>query len=94
MGQNVDTDSHLLFYAVAVGGAALDGVEYFCKLVAEEDGNNRGRRLVCAETVVVCGGCNGNTEDFLIIVDSLDRRAEEKQELSVFGRSFARLEQV
>ena len=64
------------------------------ELVAEEDGNDGGGRLVGAETVVVARRGDGDAEQVLIIVNGLDDGAQEEQELRVFVRRVAGLKEV
>ena len=46
------------------------------------------------ETVIVAGSGHGNAEQILVIVNRLDHRAQEEQELRVFIRRIARFEEV
>ena len=92
--EHVHAELHLCLFGAHVGGVVLDGLQYRVQLVAEEHGDHRGRRLVCAEAVVVARRGNGYTEQILIIVYRLDDSAEEEQELSVFIGSIAGGQQV
>ena len=92
--QYMDADLDKLFLLAAVGGVGLYGVKDRAELIADEHGDDSGRRFVCAETVVVAGGSDGDAEHILIIINGLNDRAEHQQELSVLIGSVARLEKV
>ncbi len=62
--------------------------------VAQEDGDDRGRRLVRAEAVVVTGGGDGCPQQVGVVVDRGDEEREEDQELQVVLGVVARLEEV
>ena len=42
------------------------------QFIAEEDGNDSGRSFIGTETVIVAGGCDGESEKILIIVNGFD----------------------
>jgi hypothetical protein len=62
--------------------------------IAQEDGDDCGRRLVRAETVIVAGRGDRETEQVCVGIDSGDQACEEDEELEVVLRIVARLEQV
>ena len=77
------------------GSLAVDDLlDNLGKLVAQEDGHNRRRSLVGAQTMIVAGRGNGGTQELLIVIDGLDHRGEEDDELQVVERGVARVEQV
>ena len=77
------------------GSLAIDDLlDDLGKLVAQEDGHNRRRSLIGAQTMVVTGRGNGGTQELLIVIDGLDHRGEEDDELQVVERGVARIEQV
>ena len=77
------------------GSLAVDDLlDDLGKLVAQEDGHNRRRSLVGAQTVVIAGRSDGSAQELLIVVDGLDHRGEEDDELQVVERGVARIEQV
>ena len=77
------------------GSLAIDDLlDDLGKLVAQEDGHNRRRSLVGAQTMVVAGRGNGGTQELLIVIDGLDHRGEEDDELQVVERGVARIEQI
>ncbi len=90
----MNAETHNRFFSRVVRRFAFYRVEDGCKLVAQKHRNNGGRRFVCAEPVVVARCRNGKTEQILIIVHRFYHGAQEKQELSVFIRRFARSEKV
>ena len=92
--QRVHADLQLLALLADVSRAGFDGVEDLGKLRAEEHGNDRGGRLVCAETVVVSGGGNADAKHILIIVHRLDHRAEAEQKQRVLRRRLAGLQKI
>ncbi len=77
-----------------VARAALDRLEDLLQLGAEEDRDDRGRRLVGAQPVVLAGVGDRRAQQLLVPVDGLDDRRAEEQELEVLVRRVARLEQV
>ena len=77
------------------GSLAIDDLlDDLGKLVAQEDGHNRRRSLIGAQTMIVAGRGNGGTQELLIVIDGLDHRGEEDDELQVVERGVARIEQV
>ena len=44
--------------------------------------------------MIVAGRGNGGTQELLIVIDGLDHRGEEDDELQVVERGVARIEQV
>ena len=77
------------------GSLAVDDLlDDLGKLVAQEDRHNRRRSLVGAQTMIVAGRGNGGTQELLIVIDGLDHRGEEDDELQVVERGVARIEQV
>ena len=85
---------HLGLVNVGVVLAGLDRIQNSLQLVADEHGDDRRRRLVRAQTVIVAGRSDGNAEQILIFVNSLDNGGQKQDELAVFARVLARLEQV
>ena len=71
-----------------VGSFLLNGLQNFAQIGAQEHGHDGGRRLVGAQPVIVAGGGHGNPQQILVFIHSLDHRAQEQQELGVFGRYF------
>ena len=84
MGDGVYAYLHDGLFLAGIGCARVDGVQYFGQLIAEEDGHDGRRRLAGAQTVVVAGGGHGYAQKILIIVHSLDDRAQKQQKLCVF----------
>ena len=77
------------------GSLAIDDLlDDLGKLVAQEDGHNRRRSLIGAQTMIVAGRGNGGTQELLIVIDGLDHRGEEDDELQVVERGVARIEQI
>ena len=74
--------------------AALDRVEHLLELGAEEDRDDRRRRLVGAEPVVLALRRDRRAKQALVLVDGLDHGRAEEQELQVLARRVAGLEQV
>ena len=67
-----------------------DGVE----LVAQEDGDDGGRRLVGAETVIVARGGHARAQQVRVLVNGSHERGQEHEELQVLGGHRTRLQQV
>ena len=88
-GENVHADLQLRLVLLIIAGTRFDGIEHGGQLVAEEDGDDRRRGLVRAETVIVpCAG-DGDAKQIGILVHSLDDGGEEQQELRVLTRGIA-----
>ena len=92
--QNVYANLHVDAECAAVDRAGLNGVQDSCKLVAEEDGDDGRRRFVCAEAMIVACGSDGDTQQILILVNTLDNSGEEQEKLCIFLRQLARLKQI
>ena len=89
-GQNIDAELHLDLLCALIRRVGVDCLENGIQLIAEEDGDDCGRSFICTETVVVARCRDCQTEQILIIVDSLDDGAEEEQELGIFIRRCSR----
>ena len=77
------------------GSLAIDDLlDNLGKLVTQEDGHNRRRSLVGAQTMVIAGRGNRGTQELLIVIDGLDHRGEEDDELQVVERGVTRIEQI
>ena len=76
------------------GLTRLDGVFQSQEVVPEVDGDDGGRRLVRAETVVVAGARDTGSEEILVLVDALDHGGQHDEEDEVVERVLAGLEQV
>ena len=92
--QNCSAQIHLGLVNVGVVLAGLDGIQNSLQLIADEHGDDRRRRLVRAQAVIVAGRSDGNAEQILIFVNRLDNGGQKQDELAVFARVLARLEQV
>ena len=76
------------------GLARLDGILQSQEVVPEIDGDDGGRRLVRAETVVVSGARDTGSEEILVLVDTLDHGGQHDEEDEVVERVLAGFEQV
>ena len=92
--QRVHADLHQLSFLAAVGRLVNNRVEDLLDLVADVHRNDRRRRLVRAEAVIVCGRRHADAQHILIVIHGLNDRAQEQQELRVFRRCLAGLKQV
>ena len=90
----MNTDLHLSLFGAVIRLTLVDSIQYFGQFIAEEHRNYRGRRFVRAQTVVVTGGRDRDTEKILMLVNRLNNSTKEKKELSVFVGMFAGLEKV
>ena len=72
----------------------LDGLQHLRQLVAQEQAHHRRRGFVRAQAMVVARRGHGDAQQVLIVVHSLDHRAQEQQELGVFKGRGARVQQV
>ena len=75
---------------MVVHDAVHDGLQ----LLTEEDREDRGRRLLRAEAVVISGKRDRAAQKLLILVHALDERRQEQQKPRVLARRAARREQV
>ena len=87
-------DLHQLSFLAAVGRLVNNRVEDLLDLVADVHRNDRRRRLVRAEAVIVCGRRHADAQHILIVIHGLNDRTQEQQELRVFRRCLAGLKQV
>ena len=74
--------------------AALDRAEDLLELGAQEDRDDRRRGLVGAQAMILPGRGDRCPQQPLVLVDGLDDRRAEEQELQVLVRGVAGLEQV
>ena len=88
-GQNVHADAKRALFAVGVVGLSDDGVDDVAQLVAQIDGNDGGRRFLCAEAMVVSGERDCRAKQLLIFVHALNKGREEQQKLRVLAGRFA-----
>ena len=70
--------------------AGLDRVEDLLELGAEEDRDDRRRRLVGAQAVVLADVGDRGAQQRLVLVDGREHRGAEEQELEVLVRRVAR----
>ena len=94
IGNDVDARLHAFRLFRLVGDAAFDRVENRGQLGSDVDGDYRRRRFRRAEAQVVARGGGGHAEQVLMHVDRLYDRGDEEQELLVFIRLFAGIEEV
>ena len=71
-----------------------EGFDHGGEGIAEEDGDDRGGRLVGAEAVVIAGRGDGHAEKVGVRVDGRDQAGENDEELQVVLGIVARLEEV
>ena len=74
--------------------AGRDRLEDLVQFGAEEDRDDRRRGLVGAEAVVVADVRGRGAQQPLVLVDGLDHRRAEEEELGVLGGRVAGLQQV
>jgi hypothetical protein len=94
LGQHEDAGVELAAVLGRLRAALLDLLEDVRQHVAEEDRQDRRRRLVCAETMIVAGAGDAGAQQPLPAVDRADHRRAEHEELHVVVRVRARPEQV
>ena len=90
----MDSQLHALLRASGNGLAFRDCLEYLSKLIAEEDGNNGRRCLIRTKPVVIPGRCHRHPQQILILIDSLEHRDKEEEELCIILRAIARLKDI
>ena len=88
-GQHIGAQADPPLLRSGVGTVGLNGVQHGAELVPQENGDHSGRRLVCAETVVVPGGGHAQAQQSLVLVHRLDDRHQEEQKLRVLIRRVA-----
>ena len=93
-GSTVGPSSRKEAGRVGVALAGGDRLEGLLQLGAEEDRDDRRRRLVGAEPVVLADVGDRGAQQALVLVDRLDHRRAEEEEVDVVGRRVARVEQV
>ena len=72
----------------------LNRFQYTFQLIADEDGDDGRRCFVAAETMVIAGAGSRYTHKVCVVIHCFDHSHKKYQELNVFGRSFARVQQV
>ena len=92
--KDMDPHLHVLLILMAVVIALFDGGKDSGQLIAEEHGNDGGRRLVGAQPVIVARAGNGDTQQILVFVHRLDDGGEEEEKLGVLLRGIAGFQQV
>ena len=83
-----------LDYETVGGSGSMLMVDDIGELVAQKDRNNRRRRLVRTKTMIIAARCNAHAEKVLVIVHSGNDAGQKHQELEIFFRSVARIEEV
>jgi len=93
-GKYIHADAQGLVLGRGVVVFTDDGVDDTLKLGAEEDGDDSGGRLLCAETVVVACEGDGAAQKLLILIHALDERGEQQQEQRILAGGLAGREEV
>ena len=94
VGQHRHAQVHALLVVALVGLALDDGLDDAVELVAQEDGDDCGRCLVGAQTVVVAGRGDADAQHLLVVIYSGDDTGQEDEELQVLLGGVAGVEQV
>ena len=87
-----------LEFSALQGGGCIAGLHQLrddvLKLIAQEHGNNRWRRLICAKALVIsCVSC-GLSEQICMLINRLQNAGEYQQELDVLVRRLTWIKQV
>ena len=91
--QSIYADLEYLGFAL-VGSACLQCVQNALEFFAHKDGDDCRRCLVCTQTVVISGRRCADAEQVCIFINTLDDCAQECEELHIFHRCAARIQQV
>ena len=94
MRQHQSAGLHLLLACPVEEFPFFHRVQDPCKVLAQEDGDDGRRRLIRAETVVVSGCRDGDSQEIRVLVHRRDDRDQEGQEAEVLARMFAGIHQV
>ena len=94
LGQGMDADAHDFLFLAVVRRFLFDGLQDLAQVGAQEHGHNGGRGLVGTQPMIVAGGGNGDPQQILVFIHSLDDGAEEQQELGVFIGGLPGLQEV
>ena len=92
--QHLDANLHLGLFLLCIGSAFFDSFKNIGQFVAQEHRNDGRRRFVRAQAMIVARRGDGNSQQILMLIHSLDHRAQEQQELRVFKRRGTGLQQV
>ncbi|MPM49525.1 hypothetical protein SDC9_96255 [bioreactor metagenome] len=92
--QGIDADAHGADLAPGGGGALFELFNHVGELVAEVNRDDRRRRFIGAEPVVVAGAGYGGAQNVAVQVDRLNDCAEHGQEDRVLFRVVAGVEQI
>ena len=94
LGKNGNAGFENTALLAAFGGAFFDLFENVGELLAEEDGNDRRRRFVGAEAVIVVGAGDREAENLAVLADGADNGGTEDEELGVVMRRVAGIKEV
>ena len=94
VGNLVDAKVHHLALMRSKGVVVHDSVDNTLDLVAQEDGDNRRRCLVCAKAVIVASRGNRGTKQACVLVDACNQAGKNNEELQVVLGLARGLEQV
>ena len=86
VGEDGRAELHRGAGRVGIAVAGRETGEHLLELGPEEDRDDRGRRLVGAETVVLADVGHRGAEQALVLVDGLHHRGAEEQEAHVLRR--------
>ena len=79
-----------VFLRSGIRAVCFNGFEHSGQLIPQKHGHDSRWRLVCPQSVVVSRRSDAHAQQALIIVDRLNDRHQEEQELGIFIRRLAR----
>ena len=87
-------DRHFRLFPAAVSCSLFDGFENLGQFIAEENGNDCGRRFKPSKAVIVSGTGHGGPQQILILIHRLDYAHQKKKELCAVIRTVPRLQKI
>ena len=91
--QRIYADFEYLGFAL-IGSAGFQCIQNTLEFFTHKDGDDCWRCFVCTQTVIIAGRRSTDAEQVCVLINTLDNCAQEGQELHVFHRCAARIQQV
>ncbi len=92
--QQIDTDAHRAGLLGRMFATTADGVENVRQLIPQEDRDDRRRRLVGTQTMIVGGKGHHGPQQVAVHVHGTNHRGTKDQKLGIILRAIARIEQI
>src|SRR5436190_403034 len=94
LGENIRSQSHHTSVFCFLDLTFLNLREDIRQLLTKEYRHDGRRSFVSTETVIICCGCNAESEKILVFVNSFNKGSAEEEEHFVLARRLTRFEKV